>query len=198
MNQTYLERFAELSLSGVDFDQDGLGGLECKFHVSTQSRIVETILGVLCAVVSIKLGLETKTHDGTTTQFRTHPDHRGYGRAVSLVLLTFVFGIEVGFKLVSRTLIFLLFPCHIVTVVWIYLLATPPSTFNNNIYRVRKLACLYAHLGYSYEVRLTNLLLTLNSVCCTTGMGQSWPCYSPSWTFCSYLSNKRSIGLSIR
>lgn len=36
---------------------------------------------------------------------------------IILVLLTFVFGIELGFKLASKQVLYLLNPCHVITIV---------------------------------------------------------------------------------
>ncbi|XP_071454248.1 transmembrane protein 164 [Hetaerina americana] len=52
-----------------------------------------------------------------------------------LVLLCLVWGAEIGFKFASRTVIFLLNPCHVVTAVQIYLLAAEPSEKVTVIFR---------------------------------------------------------------
>lgn len=49
------------------------------------------------------------------TEIRAASDKILMGKQVLLVLMTFVLGLELGFKFASRTVIYLLNPCHITT-----------------------------------------------------------------------------------
>eukprot|EP00731_Ephydatia_muelleri_P036015 Em0192g5a len=53
-----------------------------------------------------------------------------------LVLLCLVFGVEIGYKLCSRSALYLLNPCHVTTMFQIYLLASKPSQLSFSILRV--------------------------------------------------------------
>ncbi|KAG8228095.1 hypothetical protein J437_LFUL000097 [Ladona fulva] len=53
-----------------------------------------------------------------------------------LILLCLIWGAEIGFKLATRTVIYLFNPCHVVTAVQIYLLAAQPSSQLTAIFRM--------------------------------------------------------------
>ncbi|KAG7208321.1 hypothetical protein KM043_014557 [Ampulex compressa] len=58
------------------------------------------------------------------------------GRRVLLIIMSLVFGMEIGFKFSSRTVIYILNPCHITTVLQLYLLAADPSPTVTAIFRI--------------------------------------------------------------
>ncbi|KAK9869642.1 hypothetical protein WA026_003389 [Henosepilachna vigintioctopunctata] len=49
--------------------------------------------------------------------------------------MSIVWGMEIGYKLTTRTLIYLLNPCHVTTAIQIYLLAASPSKLTTTIFR---------------------------------------------------------------
>jgi len=51
---------------------------------------------------------------------------------ILLVSLSFCFGIEVGYKFASKQLIWLLNPCHVTSLVQMYLLAVPSESWSGN------------------------------------------------------------------
>lgn len=68
--------------------------------------------------------------------FRSSPRRDRRGRKLLLVIVSLVFGMEVAYKFSTRTVIFLLNPCHVITALQIYLLAASPSRFTTAIFRI--------------------------------------------------------------
>ncbi|XP_030385948.1 transmembrane protein 164 [Scaptodrosophila lebanonensis] len=58
-------------------------------------------------------------------------------RLLLLIFMTGIFGIEMGFKLAGRSMIFALNPCHVQTCVQIYLLAAKPSKVTTALFRIQ-------------------------------------------------------------
>ncbi|XP_037951842.1 transmembrane protein 164-like [Teleopsis dalmanni] len=58
-------------------------------------------------------------------------------RLILLILMTFVFGMEMGFKFASKTVIFVMNPCHVQTLIQIYLLAAKPSKVTTALFRIQ-------------------------------------------------------------
>ena len=64
------------------------------------------------------------------------PSFPGAGRQFLLVVFCLMLGLLVGYKLAKRELVWMLCPCHVVTSLQIYLLATSPtSKYTNTIFR---------------------------------------------------------------
>jgi len=68
-----------------------------------------------------------KKTEFTTKDLNTKRILSSQRRTYLLVILTLVFGIEIGFKLQSKQMIFCFNPCHIFTVMQIYFLASRPT-----------------------------------------------------------------------
>lgn len=105
---------------GVDPKYEGNGGPECAAYLTPQQRMIESLVIVFIAIVEIVLALrkiniskEMKriVKDGA----RTKED--SLSKSLLLVALCMTFGVEVGFKFATKTVIYLLNPCHVMTMV---------------------------------------------------------------------------------
>ncbi|XP_037089972.1 transmembrane protein 164-like [Pollicipes pollicipes] len=72
--------------------------------------------------------------------------------------MSLMFGIEIGFKLATRQLIYLLNPCHVTTATQIILLAIPPSKYTTIIFRIHLNFMNGAVLALLFPVTNTRLL----------------------------------------
>ena len=130
-----LSDLRDWSVGGIDFEVPGNGGLECRDHVSFNRRIWETLLGI---GLPLSLFLLSRQRPRQQPQKKAQVSQNYYSplRIALLVAMSFVFGIEVGFKLATKQIIWLLNPCHVTSIVDIYLLAVPVDYFwfNNGLY----------------------------------------------------------------
>lgn len=115
---------SEWAYAGVNHSIAGNGGPECAQFVPGLRRIWETVLAVLWASALVMWSYHRVQLPPAPRVVR---EDRG-GKRCMLVLLCMVFGIEVGFKFSTRTVIYILNPCHIITMLQIVLLAAPPTS----------------------------------------------------------------------
>lgn len=121
---------------GVDFLGPGNnGGPECRDHVPGDRRLMETLVGLSAPAMTLLLmgSTSTSANEITVQPVKKQHHHYSLGRIFLLVTLSFVFGIEVGYKFATKQLIFLLNPCHIMTVLELYILAAPADLFRFNV-----------------------------------------------------------------
>ncbi|XP_047489947.1 transmembrane protein 164-like [Penaeus indicus] len=127
-----LENVLDWSYGGVDGSIPGNGGPDCANFLTIHRRLFETLLGIAIPVVYFFWGYSYITYPSSYKFVRKD---RGGKRAL-LVLVSMVFGMEIGFKFATKQLIYLLNPCHVTTAIQIYLLAAPPSKFVTTVFRV--------------------------------------------------------------
>jgi hypothetical protein len=102
----------EWAHSGVDFSLAGNGGQECSEYLSPTQRIIETVIAVTYALI-VEFYYPWKR---SVCNYKPNLTLRErFGRKVLLAGLCLIWGIEIGFKLSTRQLIFLLNPCHVIT-----------------------------------------------------------------------------------
>uniref|UniRef100_A0A2A4K0N5 Transmembrane protein 164 n=1 Tax=Heliothis virescens TaxID=7102 RepID=A0A2A4K0N5_HELVI len=107
-------------------------GPECAFFLTTKRQIIETLIVVaLCVYISIKTFPRLCIPQDTNYV----KSDRG-GKRLLLILLSLLWGMEIGFKFASRTVIYLLNPCHVTTLIQIYLLSAPPSKTVTALFRI--------------------------------------------------------------
>lgn len=114
---------SDVLVGGVNFTSVSLGGEECRDHVTSEKRTLITAIGLVLTCVFFWLGkdcLEQTNPNGDKLALAGPSS----ARTKLSILLALVFGVQLGFKLATRTLIYVLYPCQVVTVVWIWLLAS--------------------------------------------------------------------------
>jgi hypothetical protein len=102
----------EWMYSGVDFNLAGNGGEACANFLSKEQLIVETVVVVLYAVICELYYPWRKSVSNHKPNLELR---ERFGRKLLLAGLCLIWGIEIGYKLSTRQLIFILNPCHFIT-----------------------------------------------------------------------------------
>jgi hypothetical protein len=102
----------EWAYSGVNASLPGNGGPECAAFLSLSRRIIETCITLTFAVICILWGYKNLS---LIPQICNCGQRNDTGKRVLLVITSLMWGMEIGFKCASRTVIYLFNPCHITT-----------------------------------------------------------------------------------
>lgn len=103
-------------------------GPECSEYLSVHRRLIESVF-----VVSICLWILKWAIDNARPIAIKYPKYSAMtpGRQILLVGMTFTLGLELGFKLASRTVIYILNPCHITSIFQVCILIIKIERFFN-------------------------------------------------------------------
>jgi hypothetical protein len=102
----------EWAYSGVNASMPSNGGPECAAFLSSSRRLIETAITLAFAVICILWGYRNLS---VIPQICSCSQKDDAGKRVLLVITSLMWGMEIGFKCASRTVIYLLNPCHITT-----------------------------------------------------------------------------------
>lgn len=113
-SQGILDEAVDVLYGGVDFKLPGNGGADCVAFMSLKRRTLETLGYVLfnCILFIVaKRKCKLPSHIPRCSQ-------RGSSitKMTLLGLLCLIFGIELGYKFSTKQAIYLLNPCHILTI----------------------------------------------------------------------------------
>ncbi|KRZ62647.1 Twinkle protein, mitochondrial [Trichinella nativa] len=121
----------DLIMGGVNFSDPSSGGDECFHYLTVYQRLVETVLVLPVAILQLcyiwpKARNMEVPH---APNFRAYNNCKKLGSFL-LFILILVFAVEVSYKVRTGSLIFLLNPCHVATMLEILLFCEnllPPS-----------------------------------------------------------------------
>uniref|UniRef100_A0A8C2PRI0 Transmembrane protein 164 n=1 Tax=Cyprinus carpio TaxID=7962 RepID=A0A8C2PRI0_CYPCA len=162
---------------GVDPMFEGNGGPECAAFLSPRQRIFETLIIVFFSILEVvvafkKINVPKEVRDVGKDGRRSKEDT--WGKNLLLVALCMTFGVEVGFKFATKTVIYLLNPCHVVTMVQIFLLACPPCKTAMVIFRLQVHMLNGALLALLFPVVNTRLMQLYLCVYKPEPLGDMW------------------------
>ncbi|XP_067841725.1 transmembrane protein 164-like isoform X2 [Heptranchias perlo] len=127
-----LQSILDTVYGGVDPNITGNGGQECAAFLSLGQRALETfimitvsLLQIAVAYRKIRPGFQECWTLGASPLSSSSSQER-LGKNLLQAALCLTFGLEIGFKCATKTLIYLLNPCHVVTALQIFLLTCPP------------------------------------------------------------------------
>ncbi|XP_038070927.1 transmembrane protein 164-like [Patiria miniata] len=146
---------------GIDEQVPGSGGQECALFLGPIQRLLETIL--VLSVCAIEMWLTWPHLEIPASLLEAVERHRLSGRGEAgkrllLIVLCVVFGVELGLKCASKSVIYMMNPCHVLTLVQIYLLAVPPSRTALIVFRAHMSALSGPFLAIIFPVLNTRLL----------------------------------------
>jgi hypothetical protein len=78
-----------------------------------RTRVIETVIVVGLAIPTMFIALKNLTP--VVVDLKERRGGEPFGKRLLLVMICLLWGIEIGFKFSSRTVIFLLNPCHVTT-----------------------------------------------------------------------------------
>ncbi|CAH0557557.1 unnamed protein product [Brassicogethes aeneus] len=110
----------EWAYSGVNKTVSRNAGTECEQYLNPFWRYAETIVVLLLAVA-----LFNWSYYKVTLPEVKIVRNEGTGKRNLLILMSLIWGMEIGYKLSSRTVIYLLNPCHVTTAIQLNLLNGP-------------------------------------------------------------------------
>ncbi|KAL2080762.1 hypothetical protein ACEWY4_024555 [Coilia grayii] len=124
---------------GVDPKFEGNGGPECAAFITRQQRLSESLAIILISIAEVVLALKKINFSQELKELKQERNNKedSLGKNLLLVALCMTFGVEVGFKFATKTVIYLLNPCHVVTMVQIFLLACPPCKTAMIVFRLQ-------------------------------------------------------------
>ncbi|XP_067626437.1 transmembrane protein 164 isoform X2 [Eurosta solidaginis] len=124
------------AIAGVNDGLPRTTGPDCVNYMTNRRRWIESILLSLIFIYLIYWAAKRLDPVIVPPPKEINKPHSAI-RLILMLSMTFIFGIEMGFKFANQNMIYVLNPCHIQTLVQIYLLAAKPSKFTIALFRIQ-------------------------------------------------------------
>ncbi|XP_017491443.1 PREDICTED: transmembrane protein 164 [Rhagoletis zephyria] len=124
------------AIAGVNDEIPRTAGPECINYMTNRRRWTESIILSLIFIYLIYWAAKRMDPIIVPSAKEINKPHSAI-RLMLMILMTFIFGVEMGFKFANRNMIYVLNPCHIQTLVQIYLLAAKPSKTTTALFRIQ-------------------------------------------------------------
>ena len=118
--------------AGVTNETPRTMGPECENYMTNRRRWIEAVLFCIFFICVIKWASKRLEPIHIPDAKELEKPH-STTRLILLLFMTYIFGIEMGFKLANRSVIFALNPCHIQTVVQVSTTTQANLDFLNTI-----------------------------------------------------------------
>ena len=104
--------FWDVLYGGIRPDIPGNGGEECAAYLTRKTMLLETLLSTFMMVVVSIFGYYTYSMPQIFL-----PEKCSTLKKLLLIVLCLILGMEIGYKASSRQVLYLLNPCHVITVI---------------------------------------------------------------------------------
>lgn len=123
---------------GIDFSVPGEGGLDCINFLSPVQRLAETVVfGAVSLLLTVFYWRRVSLVTDNNNQAGGRDRELQVSRQCLLLSLSLVFGLELGYKLSTGQLLWVLNPCHVLTVTQLVLLVSPRSDLSLSLFRLQ-------------------------------------------------------------
>ena len=104
--------FLEALYGGIrPHEVPGHGGAECAAYLSTKTKITETCVTTVMMLIVLIYALKRFSLPTKPPREEEH-----FLKGPLLALLSIVYGLQIGYKISSGQLLYMLNPCHVITV----------------------------------------------------------------------------------
>lgn len=107
---TFLQRFGEVLYGGIRVNHPGHGGEECASYLPWEMKMADTVLVAVLMIPFSLFALKQYSPPSVPRKVEQTVLQR-----ILLVVLSCVLGIQIGYKICDHSLLYMLNPCHIMT-----------------------------------------------------------------------------------
>ena len=108
---TFMQRFGEVLYGGIRVTHPGHGGEECASYLPWEMKVADTLLVAFLMVPFSLFALKQYSAPCVSRKVEQTVTQK-----LLAVLLSCVLGIQIGYKICDHSLLYMLNPCHIMTV----------------------------------------------------------------------------------
>jgi hypothetical protein len=143
---------------GIRPEIPGHGGEECARYLTPKQLVGETLLSTS---IMLFVGILAWKSFTLPKVFPRHQD--ATSKRILLTFMCLLFGVEIGYKICNRSVLYLLNPCHVITMIEIYLLASKPGKVSFSVLRI----LIHYIYGAAVAMLFPDTLSRLVSYCVT-------------------------------